>query len=73
METHHWRTVGRVIPWWVARQQSPPLFHLAGSMYRNDALQTRASRPAGAGKATSECVAVTKAGQGVAKDRSIFV
>jgi hypothetical protein len=43
---HPWRTVGRVIPRWVARQQSPPPFHPAGGMYRGAGRRTRATGPA---------------------------
>ena len=38
---HHRGTVNRVIPWWVARQQSPPLFHPAGGLDRNSNRETR--------------------------------
>src|SRR6478672_1694863 len=42
-QTHHWRAVGRVIPWWVARPQSPPLFHPTGGEYRPGACGARPS------------------------------
>ena len=29
LHQHHRRALGRVIPWWVARPQSPPPFHPA--------------------------------------------
>ena len=37
-------TVGRVIPWWVARPQSPPPFHPAGGEYRERDQRARARR-----------------------------
>jgi hypothetical protein len=39
---HHWRTIDRAIPWWVARQQSPPPFHPAKGMYCKISWRTRA-------------------------------
>src|SRR5262249_25867735 len=35
--THHWRTVGQVIPWRGARPQSPPPFHPANKAYHKAA------------------------------------
>src|SRR5437870_4611468 len=53
--------VGRVIPWRVARQQSPPPFHPAPGQYGKSADETRAMLP------------VRKAGKSVAKEGLFFV
>jgi hypothetical protein len=45
LQTAFRRTVGRVIPWQVARQQSLPLFHPATAMYRKGARRARATAP----------------------------
>src|ERR1700730_7274359 len=68
---YHRRTVGRVIPWRGARQQSPPPFHPTCGMYLGEGPRARARRT------LARCyvvgVPVRKTGLGVAKDRSFFV